>query len=114
MRNTIIDEAFYRLDEYDIVLGPSDDGGYYLIALRQDTIDYAIFNNIPWSTSRVLRETTKIIRQKGMTCYLLPQWDDIDEVNDLRRFYDHHKGKGETSRTMAFLSRNREIPDKRL
>ena len=109
-----IDEAFYRLDGYDLVLGPSVDGGYFLIALRQDTINEAVFNNIPWSTSKVLRETEKVIRQKEMTCHLLPQWDDIDDIDDLRHFYNHHKRKGETSRTMAFLSRNREILDKRL
>ena len=100
-----IDEAFFRLDKYDVVLGPSDDGGYYLIALRQDTINDAIFNDLPWSTSQVFSKTMKIVGQRGMAHYTLPKWDDIDEIDDLRRFYDHHKRKGETSRTMAFLSK---------
>lgn len=106
---TYIYEAFFRLDECDIVLGPSVDGGYFLIALRQDTINDAVFNNIPWSTSQVLRETTKIIRQKGMTCHLLPEWEDIDEVDDLRRFYECYKKEKETYHTMALLSQNEEV-----
>lgn len=102
-----IEEAFFRLDANDVVLGPSADGGYYLIALRDDTINRVIFDGVPWSTPRVLDETLRIVRRKNITCHLLPEWYDIDEVDDLRYFYDRNKKSGEALRTLRFLSRNK-------
>ena len=106
---TYIDEAFQQLDEYDMVIGPSVDGGYYLIALRNDTVDYKIFSDISWSTSLVLDQTRDHAKQLSMTCCFLPTWSDIDVADDLRRFYGRHKMKGGTSHTMAFLSRKEDI-----
>ncbi|MDY6862736.1 MAG: TIGR04282 family arsenosugar biosynthesis glycosyltransferase [Thermodesulfobacteriota bacterium] len=104
-----IDEAFLKLDEYDIVLGPSGDGGYYLMALQYDTLSYAIFDDIQWSTSQVLRKTLKNMQRNGMTCYLLPELDDIDDIDGLSHFYTRHKKRGETSHTMKFLFSNKEM-----
>jgi rSAM/selenodomain-associated transferase 1 len=110
LHSTYIDEAFQQLDEYDMVIGPSVDGGYYLIALRNDTIDYKIFSVISWSTSLVLGQTLDNAKQISMTCYFLPKLSDIDAVDDLKRFYGRrHKTKGATSHTMAFLSRREDV-----
>jgi rSAM/selenodomain-associated transferase 1 len=106
-----IDEAFQRLDEYDMVIGPCVDGGYYLIALRNDNIDYKIFSGISWSTSLVLGQTFYNARQINMTCYFLPKLRDIDTADDLKHFYTrrHKMKKGATSHTMTFLSRREDV-----
>jgi hypothetical protein len=58
-----IEKAFQCLADHELVLGPSVDGGYYLIALRDDTVDYRIFHAVPWSTSQVLQRTLENIHQ---------------------------------------------------
>ncbi len=104
-----IEKAFQGLTDHELVLGPSIDGGYYLIALRDDTVAYGIFNDVPWSTSQVLQRTLENIHQLNITYSMLPSWSDIDEVDDLRRFYGVHKKKRGTSHTMELLYRNEEI-----
>lgn len=104
-----INEAFLKLNIYDLVLGPSADGGYYLIAMHDDTLDRAIFDGMPWSTPLVLNETLKVAGSRNIACHLLPEWHDIDEVNDLRHFYDRNKQNHGTSYTMEFLSRNEVV-----
>lgn len=104
-----IEKAFQGLADHELVLGPSIDGGYYLIALRAATVDYGIFREVPWSTSQVLQQTLENIHQLNITYSMLPWWSDIDEVNDLRRFYNIHKKDRDTSHTMELLYRNEEI-----
>ena len=65
-----IRRAFTRLDDTDVILGPCDDGGYYLIGLRFPAPE--VFAGIPWSTSQVLDLTIQRAREAGMTCELLP------------------------------------------
>ena len=75
--------AFARLDDTDIVLGPCDDGGYYLIGSSSPAL--GLFEGIPWSTSRVLDLTIGRAREAGMTCELLPSCYDIDKWDDATR-----------------------------
>jgi rSAM/selenodomain-associated transferase 1 len=75
--------AFTRLDDTDVILGPCDDGGYYLIGLRFPAPE--VFEGIPWSTSRVLDLTIGRAREAGMTCELLPPCYDIDTWEDVER-----------------------------
>jgi len=79
----IIRKAFARLDNTDVVLGPCDDGGYYLIGLRFPAP--GLFEGIPWSTSRVLDLTIGRAHEAGMTCELLPPCYDIDTGEDAKR-----------------------------
>jgi hypothetical protein len=67
----------------DVVLGPTEDGGYYLIGLRRPAP--ALFRGIPWSTERVLRATRARARAAGLRVHLLPVWYDVDTEADLRR-----------------------------
>ncbi len=67
----------------DVVVGPSDDGGYYLIGLRQPWP--ALFEAIPWSTSEVLPETLRRAEAKGLRVACLPPWFDVDTAPDLER-----------------------------
>ncbi len=68
-----------------VVLGPADDGGYYLIGVRADTLDRRLFEDIPWSTSRVFDITVERCRELGYRPALLPRSYDVDRPDDLRR-----------------------------
>ncbi len=79
----IVETAFTHLDDSanDVVLGPSLDGGYYLIGLRTD--QPALFEGMVWSTSRVLEQTLDRARRAGLHTALLEPWRDIDRPSDL-------------------------------
>lgn len=91
----------------DVVVGPCEDGGYYLIGLRAPAP--ALFRDIPWSTPSVLEETVARARWLGLRLTLLPRWFDIDRGEDLARLRVGAAG-GEAfhpRRTLAFLERHR-------
>jgi rSAM/selenodomain-associated transferase 1 len=67
----------------DMVVGPSEDGGYYLIGLRQRHA--ALFSDMPWSTDQVLELTLARARRLGLRVHQLPEWFDVDTESDLRR-----------------------------
>ncbi|MCI0483416.1 MAG: TIGR04282 family arsenosugar biosynthesis glycosyltransferase [candidate division NC10 bacterium] len=67
----------------DLVLGPSEDGGYYLIGLR--ALHPELFEDMPWSTAQVVPETFRRAEGKGLTVATLPPWFDIDTSEDLKR-----------------------------
>ncbi len=79
----IIDEAFDRLKENSAVIGPSRDGGYYLIGFTADGFLPEIFDNISWGTDTVLSNTLKRFRDNGIVPIILPVWRDIDTIVDL-------------------------------
>jgi rSAM/selenodomain-associated transferase 1 len=78
----ILAHARAALDEADVVLGPSDDGGYYLIAMRKP---YDVFSGIPMSTEVVAHMTVASAQQQGLTTRLIDPLYDIDELPDLLR-----------------------------
>src|SRR3989442_7927577 len=78
----IVTQASQALDEADVVLGPADDGGYYLIAMRKP---HDVFSGIPMSTSVVTQMTIALAGQQGLTLRLLEPLFDIDEWPDLIR-----------------------------
>ena len=67
----------------DLVLGPSEDGGYYLVGLRAARPE--LFEDVPWSTSGVLLETMRRARGLGLDVAWLPRWFDVDTGPDLKR-----------------------------
>jgi uncharacterized protein len=66
-----------------VVLGPSRDGGYYLIGLNQPTSE--IFQDMTWSHDRVLAQTTERLARLEIDFALLPIWSDLDTLEDLDR-----------------------------
>ena len=74
-------EAFDLLATHDLVLGPAQDGGYYLIGLTRPVGE--LFHDIPWSTDRVLAATRERAAGRGLTTALLPAWRDVDTLDDL-------------------------------
>jgi hypothetical protein len=69
----------------DVVLGPAEDGGYYLIALRAAAVRRRLFDGIAWSTPGVLATTLERCRELGLAVELLPAAADVDTPEDLRR-----------------------------
>jgi hypothetical protein len=67
----------------EVVLGPSDDGGYYLVGTTRS--QPALFENIPWSGPNVLAVTRERAHALGLSVALLPPWYDVDTPDDLRR-----------------------------
>ena len=77
-------EAVDRLQRgAEIVLGPSEDGGYYLIGMREP--DARLFEGIAWSRKTVFRETVDKAGELEKVVVTVPPWYDIDEPPDLER-----------------------------
>ena len=68
---------------YDLVLGPSEDGGYYLIGLRRPHPE--LFEGMRWSTPTVLKETLRRAHALGLSSTNLSAWYDVDTPADLAR-----------------------------
>ena len=66
-----------------IVLGPSDDGGYYLIGLKK--LHRTLFENISWSTESVMEQTSERAQEAALEVHLLAAWYDVDDSTALRR-----------------------------
>jgi glycosyltransferase A (GT-A) superfamily protein (DUF2064 family) len=79
-----ITEAFEKLDAYDMVIGPSEDGGYYLIGMNKP--HEVIFEGIQWGHETVLRDSICRAKAAGVSYFLLPQWYDIDDLDGLNRW----------------------------
>jgi uncharacterized protein len=79
----ILVKAITELDRHDTVIGPSADGGYYLIGFRPDTFNADILKNISWSTNAVYDLTCRKLAKLGLNTHILPQWRDIDTCEDL-------------------------------
>src|SRR5271157_833655 len=79
----IIGQAFEMLDDYDLVIGPAKDGGYYLLGMKELRVE--LFQNKHWSTSVVYEETMGDVEQLGLSVFNLPMLADIDTKEDLDR-----------------------------
>ena len=80
LTTALIEEAFARLDDSPFVIGPAQDGGYYLLGMNRFYPE--VFQDIEWSTEQVLPATLEKIAQLGKTAYLLPELSDIDYEED--------------------------------
>lgn len=100
----IVDEAFRALLKYGTVIGPSVDGGHYLIGFRKDTFCGDVFAGLPWGAETVFQETMNILRKAGASVHVLPVWRDIDEREDLAALIKNSKNtRFANSKTMRYL-----------
>lgn len=93
-------EAFDRLETADVVLGPCEDGGYYLIGLKRPCPE--IILPVQMSTERVLADTLDLIEAQGLAVEQLPVWYDVDTVEELTRLKKELDGRN--SRTAAWFA----------
>ncbi len=83
LNSSIIDSAFSQLDGHDIVLGPSTDGGYYLLGMKSLQ---PVFDGIEWSTDRVLRQTLDRLTSLHLSNAMLREIADVDTEEDYRLY----------------------------
>ena len=93
-----ISQAFEKLTDADVVLGPTRDGGYYLIGLKQPQSH--LLRQVQMSTPHVLSDTLSLAEATGLTVALLPAWYDVDTIADL-----HH-----LNREITEMSANSSAP----
>jgi len=77
----ILDKAFGVLEQHDVVIGPTHDGGYYLIGMT-DAFPQ-VFTHMPWGTDAVLEKTLDVLRSIGVTWGLTDKLRDVDVPEDL-------------------------------
>jgi glycosyltransferase A (GT-A) superfamily protein (DUF2064 family) len=98
-----IAEAFDLLEREDVdaVFGPSDDGGYYLLGMRQ--IRSELFRNIPWSSPDTLAVSLENAEDAGLKTAHLAGGYDLDTIADLLRLKREQSGPAGAADTLAFL-----------
>ncbi len=78
----IINQAFAELENNDLVIGPSADGGYYLLGMAAYHPD--LFDDKEWSSSSVLEQTLYDANEKELSVAKLPELNDVDTLEDLQ------------------------------
>jgi hypothetical protein len=96
--------TFELLEEADVVLGPCDDGGYYLIGLKRPAP--RLLREVEMSTPNVVADTLTLAAEEGLRVKLLPVWYDIDDVAALNRLVVELAGTsdGVARHTRAFFA----------
>jgi glycosyltransferase A (GT-A) superfamily protein (DUF2064 family) len=93
-----VSQAIEQLADADVVLGPTRDGGYYLIGMKRPQSH--LLRQVQMSTSHVLSDTIALARASGLVVSLLPAWYDVDTIADLH----------DLEREMAGTSTNGNAP----
>lgn len=81
LTSEILRSAFAALEQTDVVIGPAEDGGYYLLGMRRFIPE--LFQAIPWSSDRVFALTCQRLQDLRLTLSRLPQLQDLDRPEDL-------------------------------
>jgi len=106
--------AFEQLTETDVVLGPTTDGGYYLIGVKQP--QPRLLRQVQMSTSHVLADTLASAKASRLSVSLLPTWYDVDTIADLRRLESEiaeMSANGRAAATSRWLAHSgwRDMPE---
>lgn len=100
-----ISQAFDQLTDADVVLGPTQDGGYYLIGMKQPQSH--LLRQVQMSTPYVLADTLALAKASNLAVSLLPTWYDIDTIDDLLQLDGEINGssnRGSASATRHWLA----------
>jgi rSAM/selenodomain-associated transferase 1 len=87
-----VEKAFVELSEADVVLGPSFDGGYYLIGLSRPCLK--LFEDVSWSTDQVFERTAQNAVNQRYSLRILPKHYDIDTIDDLKTLHSELSKNG--------------------
>lgn len=99
LKSETVIQAFNALDHYDVVLGPADDGGYYIIAMKEAQ---DVFEGLPWGSDKLLEVQQDILREKRLTFVRLETLPDVDTVDELGSLKDSLK-REDAPRTFDFI-----------
>ncbi|MBI5048891.1 MAG: TIGR04282 family arsenosugar biosynthesis glycosyltransferase [Deltaproteobacteria bacterium] len=87
----------------NLVIGPAEDGGYYLIAMSKDCRQ--IFKDIPWSTNMVFEKTIEKAQKAGLKSDILPIWYDVDDINNLKTLWSNTRLNIPETKTSKLLKK---------
>lgn len=102
----VLRKAFHALEGCDCVIGPSKDGGYYLIGMKE--IVPEIFSSIPWGTGDVLRRTMDEIARMGLKVSLVDRITDVDRPEDLYVWEEERHARTESMISVVIPAINEE------
>ncbi len=100
--------SFEWLNKNDYIIGPSEDGGYYLLGMKKDNIKKQIFEDVIWSTEKVFEKTIKNMVNLSAKYKKLPIKNDIDDIDDLTSFYKNYK-LNNNLKTINWLQKNPDL-----
>jgi len=86
----IVQSAISVLDNYNVVIGPANDGGYYLLGFKLKLID--LFSGIEWSSSSVFDDTIEKLKNSKINYFMLDELIDIDTLEDLQNWLKQYNG----------------------
>jgi rSAM/selenodomain-associated transferase 1 len=101
---SLLTNAFQQLTTHQAVIGPTRDGGYYLLGFTATGFNPGVFHNIPWSTPKVFTTTMEKLTDITRSIHILPPWRDVDTYDDLKDLYVRNQHTPfHTSQTMTML-----------
>ena len=98
-----VNRAFSSLDDHHSVLGPAEDGGYYLIGFRKGSLVRSAFIEIPMSTPMVAEMTLSRLNEEGQKTAVIDRWRDVDLPRDLFSLKSKYKDGSGPTHTMKAL-----------
>lgn len=102
-----LDLAFGALETNDVTVGPSSDGGYYLIGFTKNSFLPEAFEQISWSSDKAFEQTIDILQKNKQKLFLLPQWHDVDTFTDLKSLLQRNGNSAfSKSATMCYLAKH--------
>lgn len=102
-------DAFSRLEKNNAVIGPTVDGGYYLIGFNSDSFLPEVFTNMPWGTGTVFEKTMEMFNKLNLSVHVLPEWRDVDTFDDLKHLIQSlEKTPASAPETYSFLKNRRK------
>jgi rSAM/selenodomain-associated transferase 1 len=87
LNQNLIEIAFFELENKDVVIGPANDGGYYLLGIKK--LHSEIFENKLWGSASVLKDTIETFKNLELSYHLLPALNDIDNESDWKLYLDN-------------------------
>lgn len=104
-------QAFRVLEEHPVVLGPAEDGGYYLVGASGEVP--TIFDRIDWGTGNVMAQTVSQLEAAGCSFATLAPWYDVDRIGDLKRLRDElaHLRSGDANFALLLATVERALID---
>ena len=101
-----IKKALLALKTHEVVIGPSFDGGYYLIGFGNNAFLPGAFDEINWGTQTVFHDTLTVLQSAVYNIHLLPKWGDVDTYAHLKHLIERNQNTAfRYSKTISYLSK---------
>ncbi len=106
-----IEGAFASLNHCDAVIGPCEDGGYYLLGINREKLDQGIFSDVEWGSDQVMEKIRSNANHLGLIMFELPLWYDVDTYDDLVVMGNRIRGSERARNTMEIFPQARKSED---